>query len=129
MAQPKNINDIPQQQGSPANFTGTTVIQSIATQENGPTTVSRVTFEKGAHTFWHTHGGEQVLYFLGGKGRVTIEGQGIVDAGPGDIVTIPPDTRHWHGAHPDEPSRMHHLAITNKGITWLEAVPEEDYKK
>jgi 4-carboxymuconolactone decarboxylase len=126
--QPTNINDITQQQGSSDNFTGTTHIQPVAAAEDVPTMVARVTFEKSARTFWHTHGGEQVLYFLEGKGRVYIEGQGIIDAHPGDIVRIPPNTRHWHGAHPDEEDKMRHLAITNNGVTWLEAVPEEVYR-
>jgi len=123
-----NIDDVSLQKGASDNFTGTTYIQQIASEE-GSTMVARVTFEKGAHTFWHKHGGEQVLYFLEGKGRVFIDGQEIIDAKPGDIVKIPPNTRHWHGAHPDEPDKMRHLAITNNGVTWLDEVPEEEYKK
>src|SRR4051794_9341881 len=118
--QPTPISDVPAQQGSSSNFTGTTHIQSISQAENGTTMVARVTFEKGAHTFWHTHGGEQVLYFLEGKGRVFIEDQGIIEAIAGDIVRIPPNTKHWHGAHPTEEDHMSHLAITNNGVTWLE---------
>jgi 4-carboxymuconolactone decarboxylase len=127
--QPIKIDDIQQSQGASDNFTGTVFVQSIASADNGPTMTARVTFEKGAHTVWHKHGGEQVLYFLEGKGRVEIEGQGIINASPGDIVRIPPNTRHWHGAHPDEQNKMRHLAITNGGVTWFEAVPEEVYKR
>lgn len=123
-----NIDKVPQQQGAIDSFTGTTYIQSVASEE-GSTIVARVTFEKGAHTFWHKHGGEQVLYFLEGKGRVFIDGQGIIDTTPGDIVKIPPNTRHWHGSHPEETKRMRHLAITNNGVTWLEVVPDEEYRK
>ncbi len=123
-----NIEDIHQTQGASDNFTGTAFTQPVATSENGATTVGRATFEKGTRTVWHTHGGEQVLYFLEGKGRVEIEGQGVIDANPGDIVRIPPNTRHWHGAHPDEQDRMRHLAITNNGVTWLEPVLEEEYR-
>jgi quercetin dioxygenase-like cupin family protein len=126
--QPSNINNIPQTQGTPDSFTGTVFIQPVTSAEDGPTLVARVTFEKGAHTAWHKHGGEQILYFLEGKGRVEIEGQGVIDAKPDDIVRIPPNTRHWHGAHPDEPDRMRHLAITNGGVIWLEPVLEEVYK-
>ncbi len=125
--QPTAINDLPSSQGTPDNFTGTVVIQPLSSANNGPTLVARVTFQKGAHTVWHTHGGEQVLYFLEGKGRVAIDGQGVLDAKSGDIVRIPPNTRHWHGAHPDEANHMSHLAITNGGVTWLEPVSEEVY--
>lgn len=124
-----NINDIPQMPGAPDNFTGTAYIQPIAASEDRSMTVARVTFKKGTRTVWHTHKGEQVLYFLEGKGRVEIEGQGIIDANLGDIVRIPPNTKHWHGAHPDEENHMQHMAITNGGVDWLEPVPEEEYKK
>lgn len=123
----QNANDITQQQGTPDNFTGTTYIQPIAAAESGPTMVARVTFEKGSRTVWHTHSGEQVLYFLEGHGRVGITEQGIFDANPGDIVHIPPNTRHWHGTHPDEQNLMRHLAITSGNVTWLEPVTEDVY--
>lgn len=45
-----NIDKVPQQQGAIDSFTGTTYIQSVASEE-GSTIVARVTFEKGAHTF------------------------------------------------------------------------------
>ena len=128
MKQPTSIHDIPQQKGAPENFTGTTFIQPVASAENGPSLVARVTFEKGARTVWHTHSGEQTLYFLEGKGRVQV-GDELINAAPGDIVRISPNTRHWHGAHPDEPKHMRHLAITNGNVTWLEPVPEEVYSK
>lgn len=127
MAKQTSIDDIPEEQGTPDNFTGTTQIQLVSRSENGPTAVARVTFEKGARTRWHTHSGEQVLYFLEGKGRVQLDGQEIINANPGDIVHIPPNTRHWHGAHPDEPNKMRHIAITNGKITWLEPVAEDTY--
>ena len=127
--QPINIDDIQQTQGASDNFTGIVFVQPISSADDGPTMTARVTFKKGAHTVWHQHGGEQVLYFLEGKGRVEIEGQEIINASPGDIVRIPPNTRHWHGAHPDEQNKMRHLAITNGGVTWLEPVPEEVYKR
>jgi quercetin dioxygenase-like cupin family protein len=126
MPEPQNINNIPKQQGSSDNFTGTVFVQPVSSAEEGPTLVARVTFQKGSHTVWHTHGGEQVLYFLEGHGRVQIDNQ-VIDATPGDIVKIPPHTRHWHGAHPDEENYMRHLAITTNGVTWLEPVPEEIY--
>jgi len=49
----------------------------------------------------------------------------------GDVVTIPADVKHWHGA-----ARIVgfvHLAVevnSEKGpATWLEPVSDEDYKK
>lgn len=124
-----NSNDSPQIQGASDNFTGTAFIQPIIATEDKSMTVGRVTFQIDTRTVWHTHRGEQVLYFLEGKGRVEIEGQGVIDADPEDIVRIPPNTRHWHGAHPDEPNHMRHIAITTGGVSWAEPVSEEDYRK
>lgn len=121
-----NLKDIPEQLGSPSIFIGTVHIQPmVALKEQA--TVGVVTFEKGAHTIWHKHSGGQVLYFLEGNGRVQIEDE-VIDAQPGDIVRIPPNTRHWHGAHPDEKKLMRHIAITIGENTWLETVTEKMYK-
>ena len=126
--QQTTMNDIPKNQGAADNFSGTTFIQPITAIEHGPATIGRVTFEKGARTVWHTHPGEQILLFLEGKGRVGLDGQPVMNTSVGDIVHIPPNTRHWHGAHPQEETYMRHLAITNGGVTWLEPVSEETYQ-
>ncbi len=125
------VDDIPKQKGSPANFTGKTYIQPVTSIDKGkgPATVARVTFEKGARTFWHTHSDEQVLYFLEGKGRVQLRGKKVIDTVPGDIVHIPKEKEHWHGTHFSEKKRMKHLAITKGKITWIGPVSEEDYNK
>jgi quercetin dioxygenase-like cupin family protein len=47
----------------------------------------------------------------------------------GDIVKIPPDTEHWHGASPEY--SFTHIAIspnTDKGsVVWLAPVLDEEY--
>lgn len=122
-----HAKDFPAKEGPKESFTGTARLQNLATAENVKVIVYRVTFEKGAHTNWHTHSQGQVLYFLEGKGRVQIEGQPIVNAVAGDVVEIPANTRHWHGAHPDEERSMCHLAITYGDITWMEPVDDALY--
>jgi 4-carboxymuconolactone decarboxylase len=121
-----NLKDIAEQTGSSSNFTGTVHIQPIADSQE-KATFGMVTFEKGAHTVWHMHSGGQVLLFQEGKGRVQI-GDTLIDAQPGDIIRIPPNTRHWHGAHPEEKNHMRHIAITIGENTWFEQVPEGVYK-
>jgi quercetin dioxygenase-like cupin family protein len=121
-------NDIPRQQGAPDNFTGTAYFQPIATNEDCQFRAARVTFEKGARTFWHVHSGEQVLYFLQGHGRVQARGSQALDAVKGNITHIPPGTEHWHGAYHEEEHAMQHLAITFGQTTWLEPVTEEQYR-
>jgi len=124
----EHANDIPRQQGAPNNFTGTAYFQPVATNEECQLRAARVTFEKGARTFWHTHSGEQTLYFLDGRGRVQERGGQPFDAVEGDVAHIPPGTEHWHGAHPHEEHAMQHLALTFGDPTWLEPVSEEEYR-
>jgi quercetin dioxygenase-like cupin family protein len=48
---------------------------------------------------------------------------------PGDVIWIPPDVKHWHGATPT--NRMSHIAITDvlngKNVDWLEQVSDKEY--
>lgn len=50
---------------------------------------------------------------------------------PGDVVNIPPEQKHWHGAAKD--SWFSHLAVEVRaeGSTneWLEAFSDETYGK
>ena len=124
----EHAEDLPARQGSADNFTGTVQVRMVAQGQGEPVGVGRVTFERGARTHWHTHAGEQTLYFLEGQGRVQMRGERAVDAAAGDMTRIPAGAEHWHGAHPDEPQAMTHLAITFGAPTWLEPVSEEEYR-
>jgi quercetin dioxygenase-like cupin family protein len=124
----EHANDIPRQQGASDNFTGAVYFQPVAANEECRLRAARVTFEKGARTFWHVHSGEQVLYFLKGRGRVQERGSQALDAIESDVVHIPAGTEHWHGAHSEEEHAMQHLAITFGETTWLEPVSEEHYR-
>jgi quercetin dioxygenase-like cupin family protein len=90
---------------------------------------SRVTFEPGARTAWHTHPRGQTLYVLSGCGRVQSEGGPIREIRPGDVVWIPPGEKHWHGAAPT--TSMSHLAMQEADngvvVTWLEHVTDAQY--
>ena len=120
--------DLPAQQGGAGDFTGTVHFRPVAARQGEPVSVNRVTFARGARSHWHTHSGEQTLYFLEGQGRVQVRGEDAVDAAPGDVARIPPGAEHWHGAHPDEAQAMTHLAITFGAPTWLEPVSDEEYR-
>jgi quercetin dioxygenase-like cupin family protein len=123
-----HAQDLPAEQGSADSFTGDVQIRIVAAGQQGPVSVGRVTFGRGARTHWHTHSGEQVLYFLEGQGRVQRRGDQVIDAVAGDIVRISAGEEHWHGAHPDEQHQMTHLAITFGTPTWLEPVSDEQYR-
>jgi 4-carboxymuconolactone decarboxylase len=93
--------------------------------------ISNVTFEPGCRNNWHSHTGGQILVVIGGKGYYQAKGEPARLLLPGDVVEIPANVIHWHGAAPD--SWFSHLAIeTNPQYnqnTWLEAVDDEQYKK
>ena len=48
----------------------------------------------------------------------------------GDVVKIPPNVEHWHGAAPD--SDFAHISIEqnlpNNQTTWLDPVTDKEYK-
>lgn len=93
--------------------------------------ISNVTFEPGCRNNWHSHSGGQVLIVISGKGYYQVNGELARMLLTGDIVEIPPNVVHWHGASPD--NWFSHLAIETNSqdnkTTWLEAVNDEQYKK
>jgi quercetin dioxygenase-like cupin family protein len=76
-----------------------------------------VSFEAGARTHWHRHSGGQVLYVVDGAGRVGTRDGTVAEIAVGDLVEVPPNEEHWHGAGPDTP--MTHLSLSFGEATWL----------
>jgi quercetin dioxygenase-like cupin family protein len=111
-------------------FTGTVRIDPLFTAP-APARVAgaTVTFEPGARTAWHRHPLGQTLIVLSGLGRVQREGGPIEEIHPGDVVWIPPNERHWHGASPA--TAMTHIALQEaldgKMVEWLEHVTDQQY--
>ena len=60
------------------------------------------------------HDSDQVLFVTAGKGIIATETEKEI-IGVGDVVHIPAEERHWHGATPD--SAFSHIALTAKGST------------
>lgn len=97
--------------------------------------VGNVTFEPGCRNHWHIHhaakGGGQMLLVTAGRGYYQEWGKAPQELKPGDIVHIPAEVKHWHGAAPD--SAFQHLAIEVPGEKtsneWCEPVNEDEYKK
>ena len=120
----------PVTQGTSDRFTGTAKITSLFTA-NAPSRVTggKVTFEPGARTAWHSHPVGQTLIVTAGTGRIQFWGGVIQEIKTGDVVSIPPATKHWHGASPG--SSMTHIAIQEqadgKTADWFEKVTDEQY--
>ncbi|MCD8104808.1 MAG: cupin domain-containing protein [Lachnospiraceae bacterium] len=83
-------------------FTGTVYINSLITYDDVyhfPDT-NHITFEPGARSNWHTHGGMLILV-TGGVGYYQEEGQPAQIIRKGDVIECAEGVRHWHGAAPD----------------------------
>lgn len=97
--------------------------------------IANVTFEPGCRNNWHIHkaskGGGQILVCVAGRGYYQEWGKEVRKLYPGDIINIPANVKHWHGAVRD--SWFSHLAIevpAENGLNeWLEAVDDEIYDK
>ncbi len=90
------------------------------------TNIYRVAFEASARTNWHRHTGPQLLQILEGTCRFQKAGEPVHEAAAGDLISIAPGERHWHGAAPTGP--MTHVAINIDAKTdWFEPVTDEDY--
>lgn len=95
--------------------------------------MANVTFEPGCRNNWHIHkaksGGGQILLCTGGRGWYQEWGKDARELFPGDVVAIPADVKHWHGAAKD--SWFSHVAFEAPGegcsTEWLEPVDDERY--
>ena len=85
-----------------------------------------VSFEAGARSAWHRHTIGQTLVVTEGCGWVQREGGPIEKISAGDVATIAPLVKHWHGAAAT--SAMTHVALSESdGVEWLEQVSEAQY--
>lgn len=97
---------------------------------NEGVSIANVTFEPGCRNNWHIHhGGGQILLVMAGEGYYQEWGKRAQLLKAGDVVNIPPEVKHWHGATKD--SWFVHLAVEvpseNVSNEWLEAVDDDTY--
>ena len=97
---------------------------------HGGVNVANVTFEPGCRNNWHIHHkGRQILLVSAGHGWYQEWGCAPRALKAGDVVEIPPEVKHWHGAAAD--SWFAHLAIEvpaeGGSNEWLEPVDGEQY--
>ena len=111
-------------------FTGRSYLHMLSTEQ---VTIGNVTFEPGCRNHWHVHraesGGGQILLVTGGRGWYQEEGRPARALKEGDVVNIPANVKHWHGAAAD--SWFAHLAVempaVNGSNEWCEPVGAEEY--
>ena len=120
----------PSAKGPAQSFTGSVVIDPLF-DASGHTYCggALVSFEPGARTAWHIHPAGQTLIVTSGTGWVQEWGRERREIQPGDVISIPPNVKHWHGG--TATNRMSHIAITNvldgKMVEWLEHVTDSQY--
>lgn len=112
-------------------FIGNSYLAGLATGE-GKLHVDNVTFEPRCRNNWHIHHkGGQILICVGGRGWYQEWGKQAQELRPGDVVDIPAETKHWHGAAAD--SWFQHIAIgvpaEGASAEWLEPVTDAEYDK
>ena len=113
-------------------FTGQSYLNPLTDPEKTQF-VANVTFEPGCRNNWHIHhaeeGGGQILLVTDGEGWYQEWGQPARRLLPGDVVVIPANVKHWHGAAADH--WMSHVAFEDPGTTcaneWCEPVTDEEY--
>lgn len=117
-------------EGPRDHFTGHVRVESLfAPAPPGRASGAMVHFDAGARTAWHTHPLGQTLVITSGVGWVQSESQDRITVHPGDVVRIPPNVRHWHGASATEP--MSHVAVAEsvdgEVVEWMELVADATY--
>lgn len=129
---PENISIFPMGEKNEAfaqYFVGQSYLNMLSTER---VTIGNVTFEPGCRNNWHIHHkGGQILLCTAGRGYYQEWGKEAQELHPGDVVNIPPEVKHWHGAAKD--SWFAHLAVEvpaeGASNEWLEVVNKEDYEK
>jgi 3-hydroxyisobutyrate dehydrogenase len=108
-----------------ATFSGVVWADSIMPTTD-KVTIANVFFSPGARTFWHTHEQGQILQVTSGSGFVCVDGGEPQAIRTGDVVWIPANERHWHGAGRN--SYMVHTATSLGKTMWEEEVAEAVYQ-
>lgn len=90
-----------------------------------------VEFSPKARSAWHTHPAGQTLIVVEGEIYTGTEGDIIQIAKKGDVISCPPNVKHWHGA--GKTQKGVHIALTGEkdgsNVAWLEKVSDEEYEK
>ncbi|MDE5830447.1 MAG: carboxymuconolactone decarboxylase family protein [Clostridia bacterium] len=116
-------------------FKGNSYLNPLTKQGESAVFLANVTFEPGCRNNWHIHhatsGGGQILICVDGEGWYMEEGKLAKSLRTGDVVVIPANVKHWHGAKKN--SWFSHIAIEvpgeNTSNEWCEEVSDEEYDR
>lgn len=116
-------------------FIGNSYLKPLNNPKECNAFLANVTFEPKCRNNWHIHksnkGGGQILICVEGEGWYQEEGKVAQSLKEGDVVTIPANVKHWHGAKKN--CWFSHIAIEVPGeetsTEWCEPVNDEEYDK
>jgi len=114
------------------NFAGTAYLHMMGASDTTlHVSYGNVTFEPKARTNWHSHPGGQILFITEGEGFFQAKGEPARLLKKGDVVEIPRNVVHWHGAAPE--SGFSHIAVSlntdEGGAVWSGSVSDEEYNQ
>lgn len=115
-------------------FIGNSYLKPLTKSGESVVFLANVTFEPNCRNNWHIHhatsGGGQILICVEGNGWYQEEGKPAQNLKPGDVIVIPANVKHWHGA---ANCWFSHIAVEvpgeNTKTEWCEPVSDEDYYK
>lgn len=113
-------------------FSGNSYLNAISNEQ---VKMFNVVFEPSCRNNWHIHhaksGGGQILIATAGRRYYQEWGKEAIEMKPGDVINIPANVKHWHGATKD--SWFAHIAVevdgTQTSNEWLEPVSDKEYNK
>lgn len=116
-------------------FIGDSYLNPLTDMNKTSVFLANVTFEPRCRNNWHIHhsskNGGQILICTAGEGWYQEEGKPAQSLKSGDVVTIPANVKHWHGAKKD--SWFSHIAVEvpgeNTKTEWCEPVSDDEYDK
>jgi alkylhydroperoxidase/carboxymuconolactone decarboxylase family protein YurZ/quercetin dioxygenase-like cupin family protein len=116
-------------------FIGNSYLKPLTKPGESAVFLANVTFEPKCRNNWHIHhsanGGGQILICVEGEGWYQEEGKKAQSLKVGDVVVIPANVKHWHGAKAN--SWFSHIAVEvpgeNTSNEWCEPVTDEEYEK
>lgn len=116
-------------------FIGNSYLNPLTKPGKSAVFLANVTFEPGCRNNWHIHhatkGGGQILICVDGQDFYQEENSKPRKLNPGDVVVIPANVKHWHGATKD--SWFSHIAVEvpreDTSNEWCEPISDEEYEK
>lgn len=110
----------------PAPGTNPNAVGLVAFHPTEGMTTSRIRYEAGARTNWHTHTAPQMLWVEDGRGLWQERGDPVKEMSKDVPIVTRANVTHWHGA----PANSHSVQLTVYGgtITWGAPVTDVEYQ-